>query len=147
MSSILRGMAAGNYPPDPATDALARFLKNYQSPDGHWRPLAHRPPLEASDFQTTAESMRAIQHYRPPTQRAEYEKAVQLAAEWLGKARPRTTTDRAFQLLGLGWAGGNEVIIRTAALRFWPSNDPMAVGRSYRPWGVMRSQRDRLWWR
>jgi ankyrin repeat protein len=115
VSSILLGMAAENYPPDLATDALARFLKNYQSPDGHWQPLAHRPPLEASTFQTTADSLRAIQQYRPQTQRAEYEKAVRLAAEWLRKAQPRTTTDRGFQLLGLGWAGGNEEIIRKAA--------------------------------
>lgn len=115
VSPILLALAAENYPPDPATDALARYLKNYQSSDGCWRIVAHRPPLEASDFQTTAESMRAIQQYRPPTQRAEYEKAVQGAAEWLRKAQPRTTTDRAFQLLGLAWAGGNEAMIRKAA--------------------------------
>ncbi len=115
VSSILVSMAAENYPPDPATDALARFLKSQQSPDGHWQLLTYRPPLEASVFQTTANSMRAIQRYRPPTQRAEYEKAVQLTAEWLRKAQPRTTTDRAFQLFGLGWAGGNEEVIRKAA--------------------------------
>ncbi len=115
VSSILLDMAAENYPPDPATDALARFLKSNQSPDGHWQCTAHRPPLEASDFQTTANSMRAIQHYRPQTQRAAYEKSVQLAGEWLRKARPKTTTDRAFQLFGLGSAGGNQEIIRKAA--------------------------------
>jgi len=34
ISYILLGLVAENYPPDPATDALARFLKNRQSPDG-----------------------------------------------------------------------------------------------------------------
>jgi hypothetical protein len=115
ISSILLDMAAENYPSDPATDALAHFLKGNQLPDGHWQCTAHRPPLEASEIQTTAASMRAIQHYRPQTQRAEYEKAVQLAAEWLRKARPKTSADRAFQLFGLGSAGGNEEIIRKLA--------------------------------
>ena len=30
---------------------------------------------------------------------------VKRAADWLMKAQPETTQDRAFQLLGLGWAG------------------------------------------
>ena len=47
VSYVLIGMAAENHPPDPATDALARYVKSRQSPDGHWRPVAHRPPLES----------------------------------------------------------------------------------------------------
>jgi ankyrin repeat protein len=115
VSSVLLGMAAENYPPDPATDALARYLKSRQSPDGRWRCLAHRPPLEASTVQLTAASLRALQVYAPKARRIEYEKAVERAAAWLEKAEPRTTGDRAFQLLGLGWAGGNPEIIRNAA--------------------------------
>jgi ankyrin repeat protein len=115
ISSILIGMAAEDYKPDTTTDAWAHFLKGRQLPDGRWRSLGHRPPLGASDFQTTATSLRAIQQYAPKPRRAEYEKAVRLAAEWLRKARPTTNTDRAFQLLGLAWAGGNEEPIRKAA--------------------------------
>jgi hypothetical protein len=40
---------------------------------------------------------------------------VSRAADWLLKARPETTQDRAFQLLGLGWAGvkaDNETIMK-----------------------------------
>jgi ankyrin repeat protein len=115
VSYILLGMAAEDYRPDAATDAMAHYLLDRQSPDGRWSIFAHRPPLESSDFQVTACSLRAIQIYAPKPQRAEYEKAVQLAAGWLAKARPRTTEDRAFQLLGLGWAGADKEAIRKAA--------------------------------
>lgn len=115
ISYILLGMAAENYPPDRATDALARYLKGRQSPDGRWRIRDHRPPLETSDISLTAISLRAIQVYALKAQRQEYEKAVQLAARWLENAQPGSTEDRAFQLLGLTWAGGNKDSIRKAA--------------------------------
>src|SRR5262249_622062 len=101
VSYILGGLAAENHPPDAATDALARYLKQKQSPDGGWSIFAHRPPLESSDFEVPAASLRAIRAYAPKPHRAEYEKAVRLAADWLTKAQPKSTEDRAFQLLGL----------------------------------------------
>jgi ankyrin repeat protein len=113
---ILLGLAAEACPPDPATDAIARYLKSRQRADGSWRNFGGRPPIESSDIQNTATAMRAIQAYMPKAQRAEYDKAVQLAAEWLAKARPMTTEDRTFQLLGLKWAGGKQEIARKLAL-------------------------------
>jgi ankyrin repeat protein len=115
ISYILLGMAAENYPPDLATDALARYLKGRQSPDGRWRIRDHRPPLETSDISLTAVSLRAIQAYGLKAQRPEYEKAIQLGERWLENAQPESTEDRAFQLLGLFWAGGNKDTIRKAA--------------------------------
>jgi ankyrin repeat protein len=104
ISYILLGMAAENYPPDGATDALARFLKGKQTADGRWLIFAHRPPLESSDFEVTAASLRALQVYAPKRERPEYEKSIQLAACWLATAKPNTTEDRVFQLLGFAWA-------------------------------------------
>ena len=115
ISYILLGMAAENYPPDRATDALARYLKGRQSPDGRWRIRDHRPPLETSDISLTAVSLRAIQVYGLKTQRPQYEKAIRLAARWLEDAQPQSTEDRAFQLLGLTWAQGNKDAIHKAA--------------------------------
>jgi hypothetical protein len=115
VSYILIGMGAENHLPDAATDALAHYLRARQLSDGRWRVQAHRPPIESSDFEVTATSMRALQLYGPKPQRAEYDKSVQLAAAWLTKARAATTEDRAFQLLGLRWAGvGKETVQKIA---------------------------------
>jgi len=114
VSYILIGLAAEKHPPDEATDAMARYLKMQQWPDGRWKILAHRPPIESSDIQVTAASLRAIQIYAPKPQRAEYERAVRRGAEWLRGAAAKTTEERAFQLLGLRWAGApeNDAVIR-----------------------------------
>jgi ankyrin repeat protein len=111
VGEILFGLAQAKYPPDPATDAMALFLKNHQSPDGRWYATAHRPPLESSDIQATAVAMHDLQSYAPQAQRAEYDRTVERAASWLAKAQPRTTQDRAYQLLGLAWAGANRTVI------------------------------------
>jgi ankyrin repeat protein len=113
---ILTGMAAEHYPPDAATDALARFIKNSQLPDGHWWNFdGHlRPPIDSSDFQVTAMAIQALKAYAPRPRRAAYMKAVEGAATWLGTARPRTTEDRVFQILGLAWAGSPTAIARGA---------------------------------
>ena len=104
---ILLGLAAENHSPDEATDAMARFVKGQQYPDGGWRVFAHRPPIESSDIQVTAVSLRSLQLYGPKAQRAEYQLAVKRAVSWLIKAQPKTIEDRVFHLLGLRWAGLN----------------------------------------
>ncbi len=60
VSYILLGMAAEKYPSDPITDIWARYLKNNQSPDGRWRCSSRRPPLETSDFEVTAATIRSL---------------------------------------------------------------------------------------
>ena len=102
---ILLGLSAENYSPDEATDAMARFVKGQQFPDGRWRVVAHRPPIESSDIEVTAVSLKSLQAYAPKSQRAEYDAAIKRAMAWLMKAKPITAEDRVFQLLGLRWAG------------------------------------------
>ena len=129
---LLAGLAAEEYPPDPATDALARYLKNDQMPDGRWRPTANRPPLESSEIEMTAVAMRALQAYAPKAQRSVYDKAVWRAADWLRAARPKTTADRAFQLLGLGWAGYDKNALQK------PAGALLAEQRADGGWGSCR---------
>ena len=71
--------------------------------------------MESSDIEVTAISIRALQVYAPLVQRAEYKNTIPRAARWLGRAQARTTEDRAFQLLGLHWAGGPPETLRRAA--------------------------------
>jgi ankyrin repeat protein/mono/diheme cytochrome c family protein len=115
VSYILLGTAAENQPPDASTDAMAYFLRRQQMTDGRWRILAHRPPIESSDIQVTAASMRALQLYAPKARRAEYDRAVKRAASWLEGAKVGSLEERAFRLLGLAWGGASGEAIRKAA--------------------------------
>jgi ankyrin repeat protein len=115
VSYILLGLAAEHYPADAATDAMARFLLHQQSADGRWQLLAHRPPIESSELEVTASSIRALQVYAPHKHRAVYDRAIQRGAEWLAQAHPSTTEDRAFQLLGLKWTGRSSDAIDAAS--------------------------------
>jgi ankyrin repeat protein len=113
VSYILLGMAAEKYPADRATDAMAFFLKRTQLPSGQWRIVAHRPPIESSDVEVTAASMRALQLYAPKA-RPEYQQAVRRAAAWLAQATLKTTEDRAFHLLALGWSRATKSVVQKA---------------------------------
>jgi hypothetical protein len=121
---ILLGLAAEKYPADAATDAMAYFIKNQQLSDGRWMPLAHRPPIEASDIQVTAISLRALQLYGIKSQQASYQKSVQAAASWLEKAQPIDTQDRVFRLIGLAWAGARKEAIQSAATALTAAQRP-----------------------
>ena len=76
---------------------------------------ALRPPLESSDFQVTAASIRSVRTYGPKSQRADYDKAVERAVRWLETAQPTSTEDHAFKILGLIWGGGSQAAIQTTA--------------------------------
>jgi ankyrin repeat protein len=133
VSYLLFGLAAEEYPPDAATDALARFLKNTQLPDGHWRLFANRPPLESSEIEMTAVALRALQTYAPKAQRSAYERSLWRAADWIRTARATTTADRVFQLLGLAWAGdAKDTLSKTA-------RDLLAEQRTDGGWGQIPS--------
>jgi hypothetical protein len=115
VSYILLGMAAEKYPGDPNTDVWARYVKNAQSADGVWKCGSLRPPIESSDFEVTAASIRVMRTYAPPAQRAEYEKAARRGVEWLAQAQPFSTEDHAFRIFGMIWGGAKPEAVRKAA--------------------------------
>ena len=114
-SYLLAGLAAESFPANAATDAMARFLRGQQNPDGSWPLDASRPPIESSSIEVTAISMRALQVYAPTAQREAYQEPVRKAAAWLASAEPSSNEDRVFQLLGLAWAGERGDRIRKLA--------------------------------
>jgi glucose/arabinose dehydrogenase/mono/diheme cytochrome c family protein len=115
ISYLLLGLAADGYAPDAATDAQAMWLKRRQAKDGRWPLGTVRPPIESNDIQVTAVSMRALQIFAPPSQRAEYARAVERARAWLTAAAATAAEERAFRLLGLHWAGASTDVISAAA--------------------------------
>jgi len=113
---ILIGLNAENYKPDLNTDAAAIHILWRQNADGSWpvQIADSRPPLCLGYIEQTALSMRALQLYAPKAGRGNYDRAVQLAASWLAKARAFTNEDRAWHLAGLAWAGTDTAATRKA---------------------------------
>jgi len=111
ISYILVGLAADHYAPDEVTAAAAHLVSLQQLPDGSFAAMTARPPIESSQFTATALSIRALQVYGE-----EPAPKIRRAREWLAGAKPKTSEDRAMQLLGLAWADADAVTIRRVAL-------------------------------
>jgi len=107
MAYMLLGLDAEHYKADLNTDAVAMFLKNRQGPDGQWSYVQAdiRPPICSDYIGQTALSMRALQLYAPKTDKAAYDQSIQLAANWILKARAANNEDRIWRLVGLYWGG------------------------------------------
>jgi len=112
---ILAGLADTDYAADPATDALARFVRRRQFADGSWHVASQRPPIESSNIAMTALAIRSLAAYAPTPLKADYARAVQRGAAWLATAAPVTTEDHAFVLLGLAWAHAGQATMRRPA--------------------------------
>ncbi len=103
-SYALVGMAAEKYPADRLTDALVHDIARKQRRDGSWLNGDQRPPIEQSDFSSTALSLRALKLYPIEGRREEFQRRIAEARAWLLAAPTRSNEDRAFRLLGLAWA-------------------------------------------
>lgn len=112
----LVGLHGVRYTPDVITDAVARYIRMKQFPDGHWSVGCggSRNPLCGGEITNTANSMRALQLYAPPADKADYRKAIRLAGEWLAGAAVATNEDRTFRVFGLAWAHKNKASIQNA---------------------------------
>jgi hypothetical protein len=109
------GLAANRKPADEYTDSMVHYLKSMQTPQGNWVTTGSRPPLTSDDFLTTAMAIRTLSVYSTAVEKADTEKRLARAAAWLESAKPETTQERAFQLLGLAWAKANPAAIKRAA--------------------------------
>jgi ankyrin repeat protein len=114
---VLVGMAAEDEPASRSTDALVHYLVLRQRKDGHWQQENYRPPDEASNFQFTALAVRGLQAYAPKGRSREIAVRINRARSWLQSTEPVDTTDRVFQLLGLGWAQANSETITKAVTK------------------------------
>jgi hypothetical protein len=110
VSYALIGLAAEDYKADDVTEAMAHLVASKQLPDGSFRVLGARPPLESSNFTATALSIRALQLYGKDP-----EQPISRAKNWLDAADPQSHEDRAMQLLGLSWAKSDAARLGKAA--------------------------------
>jgi N-acyl-D-amino-acid deacylase len=124
VSYSLVGLGAAKYPKDETTEAMARFVTQHQQTDGSWRSQIRRPPMEASDITATALSLRAVQLYGNDAE------GVSRAALWLAGQKPRSTEERAMQVLGLAWAQADHAVVDRRARELLASNSPAEAGLS-----------------
>jgi hypothetical protein len=103
-------------PRNEYTDATVRFIKLMQTPAGNWEAFeSRRPPMNTGIYQTAALAVYTLKTYGPPSEKADTERALARAAAWLEAAKPSTTQDRAFHLLGLAWSNAKPAVIAAAA--------------------------------
>ncbi len=101
----LLGYAAQGLPADALTDSAVHHLAVIQGRDGQWHNNLPRPPIQTGDIGATALAVHALQRYPLPGRRMEFAGRVERARRWLLRSAPQNTDSRAFQLLGLAWAG------------------------------------------
>ena len=111
---LVAAQAAG-VRPNLSTSAAAQFIASRQLSDGSWPTIDERPPQSYSAFSATAVCAQAVRNYMPDQFKGEKESRLRRAREWVVNARPRTTEDRTFQLLGLRWTGAGERVVKNAA--------------------------------
>jgi hypothetical protein len=102
-------------PRTPYTDAVVRHIKAMQTPAGNWSTNeGRRPPMASGDFQAAALSIYSLKQYGPDADKASTDAVIAKAVKWLENAKPATTQDRAFHLLGLAWGDGKPATIQAA---------------------------------
>lgn len=128
----LAAMAAQDLPADEVTDTMAIHLAAGQMEDGSWSTAPDRPPVQYSDYTTTALSIWGLSKYAPEGRREVFDEQIERAVAWLLAAPPSTTIEEAaFRLLGLGW-GNASVSRRISSVR-----DLMRLQRSDGGWAQL----------
>lgn len=101
----LLAYALADLPADANSEAWVHHLAAIQGPDGQWHNNLPRPPIQTGDIGATALAIHALQRYPLPGRAAEMSERVARARKWLRRATADDTDSRAYQLLGLAWAG------------------------------------------
>ncbi|MGZ8900417.1 MAG: ankyrin repeat domain-containing protein, partial [Limisphaerales bacterium] len=112
-------MAAQNEPASAEIDAMIHHLLVIQDEDGQWHNNLPRPPLQTSDFGPTALAIHGLKTYGFPARQAEIEERIARARKWLSGAKPSNNEERAYQLLGLAWAGESQTKLHTLARQLY----------------------------
>jgi ankyrin repeat protein len=110
--------------PNLVTAIYARLLAARQDSDGSWSSFHQRPPSSYSFFTETALSLRAIQLYSYPSEKADAFVHVTRGRSWLASHQPRDTEARTYQLLGLWWAGADRSELKKLARALFAIQQP-----------------------
>jgi hypothetical protein len=112
---FLFAMGAARYPASAVTDTMAVYVAGAQHRDGTWQfGGISRSPIQEGVIGRTALAMHALRTYGPPGRKAEFEKRIARARDWVTAAKPDTNDDYAMQLLSLHWTGGTSDAVERA---------------------------------
>ena len=126
-SFTLMALNAMNYPPDAITDAMVCNVASQQQADGRWhssRLTNVRAPMQDGDISATAKDILALREFGFPGRKTEFDQRIDRARKWLAAAVPKYNEDRAFQLLGLKWAGAEPDVIGKLAKELMAEQRP-----------------------
>lgn len=100
---------------DTRSDAWVHHLAAIQGPEGQWYNNLPRPPIQTGDIGATALAVHALRRYPLPGRAREFAERVQRARGWLRGAKAEDTDSRAYQILGLAWAGESTESLQSLA--------------------------------
>lgn len=106
---------AAGVPPNLGAAMYARLLISRQNPEGDWDGFHQRPPSSYSRVTMAALGLRAVQVYHHANQKAAADASIARARSFLETGSPRDTEERAYQLLGLKWAGAGRATLQRLA--------------------------------
>jgi len=101
----LLAAALQNEPSSPEIDSMIHHLLVIQDKGGQWHNNLPRPPIQTSDIAATALVIQALKTYGFPAREEEINDRIARARKYLSGVHPANTEERAYQLLGLAWAG------------------------------------------
>ena len=96
---------AAGVKPNLAATVYVKLLISRQNADGTWDSYHQRPPSSYSRITFAALGLRAVDLFHHPSQAAAAAESVARARKYLETHTPASTEERAYQLIGLGWAG------------------------------------------
>src|SRR5688500_3374195 len=111
----LLAAALQNEPASPEIDAMIHHLLVIQDKNGAWHNNLPRPPIQTSDVGATALSIHALKTYGFPARQGEINERMARARKYLASVQPANTEERAYQLLGLAWAGESQAKLHRLA--------------------------------
>lgn len=106
---------ANGIAPNKTNEMLAKNILHRQRKNGGWVVPSLRPPIEYYPFSGTAMAVRGLLKYLPPALQRDFQPRLQKAKEWMMNTTPYANEEKAFQLLGLKWAGGDIAFINQQA--------------------------------
>jgi ribosomal protein S18 acetylase RimI-like enzyme len=109
-------LAAGEWPADEVTAAVASYLTGKEAKLPQWNPPSTtRPPTAGSQFTSTALAIYSLQAYADEKQSDAVEARSDKARDWLLTAPAKTTEDQVFRLQSLSQLDVDSVQLKKLA--------------------------------